>query len=566
MKDEVTNSKDVNGVVNQLVDKGHHLHELLLYLMFFFSTIYTVVNFFWGTQFEMIVTMVPMATTVLCFYLLKKEYYKLSKAINLIQVTIVVAVLCLYTTPATGVLAFYVPIFIGILITFQGKDVRLGYGLTIYAFLLLFFLLVVQYFFNSPSPIDPEHIRLEWVLNFTGASLATIFEMIFILKLSESIQKRLIEKGKKLRANNEELVKINYKFDLITTQSGIGIWELDLQTGKANWNNVLIDQYGVAAEQFENNFYSTWTEALHPDDHDAVVHRADLFVKSDRPFIEEEYRIINKISQEVKYLKCLTVAERDQRGEMKRLIGSVLDITKEKNLQVSLSENNAQLKKANAELDNFVYSVSHDLRSPLLSVKGLLSLIFQHSAIDSETSNYLSMADKSIDRLDETISEILEYSRNARLEINKEPFSLRTMLEQICDDLHFSAEEKFQFKIHVHGEDVILADRNRISTVLRNLIGNAVKYRKKNIDDPYVNCELVHEPDKLVCVITDNGEGISETDMPRIFDMFYRGNTNTVGTGLGLYICREVVNKMDGELMIESVLGSGTCITVRIPL
>ena len=566
MNISVEKQNSTSSTDNILVEKGHHLHELLLYLVLFFSSIYTVVNFITASISETLVTAFPLLITCLCFYLLRKKHYRLSKAINLIQVIVVIGILCTYTSPATGILAFYVPIFIGILITFQGKELRFGYWLTVIAFLLLLFLLSVQHYREFDIGQGGKELKLEWLLNYLGASLATIFEMLFILRLSDKIQQSLVEKSENLKHKNEQLEKVNNKFNLITSQSGIGIWEFDMISRKAEWNSVLAMQYGLDKEDLERDFYGVWVGALHPEDRDRVVERADAFEKSDWAYWQEEYRIIHNKSKEIRYLKCLTVGERDSSGNMKRLIGSILDVTLEKNLQSSLEENNAQLKKANAELDNFVYSVSHDLRSPLLSVKGLISLIFQHSAIDSETSTYLAMADKSINRLDETIGEILEYSRNARLEIHRESFSLKTLLDHICDDLHFSAEDNFQFKTTILGPDEIIFDRYRLTALLRNLIGNSVKYRRKNIDNPYVKCEMMHQEKKLIFVISDNGEGISETDMPKIFDMFYRGNTNTVGTGLGLYICREVINKLGGEMGIESVLGSGTTITVTIPL
>lgn len=551
---------------NTLVKKGHHLHELLLYLMLFFSLLYTVVNFFFGTRFEMLVTMIPLLTTLVCFYLVRRKLYCLSKGLNLIQATLVVGALGLYTSPATGILAFFVPIFIGILITFQGKEIRIGYALLLYAFSLLVGILVYQYYTTRFFSLTHENLRMEWILNYIGAALATVFEIVFILKLSESIQIRLVEKSDILKMKNEELQRINYKFDLITSSSGIGLWEWDLDAAHAEWNKVLVDLYGVTEEEMKRNFIGFWNTCLHPDDREVVTRNMELFIKSDRPFLEEEYRIINRKTTEVLYLKCLTVAERDKLGVLNRLIGSAINVSKERKLQEKLRTNNAELKKANAELDNFVYSVSHDLRSPLLSVKGLLTLILQNPTIDEDSQSYLKMADKSINRLDDTISEILEYSRNARLETIKEYFSLQSLIEQIFDDLQFSVDDHFQFRSKIYGTDQILSDKFRLATVLRNLIGNAVKYRRLDIPRPFVNCEMFHEKDRLLCVVSDNGEGISEKDRSRVFDMFYRGNTNTVGTGLGLYICREVIHKMGGELHMESVEGSGTTFTFSIPL
>jgi len=225
-----------------------------------------------------------------------------------------------------------------------------------------------------------------------------------------------------------------------------------------------------------------------------------------------------------------------------------------------------ELIKTNRELDNFVYSVSHDLRSPLLSVKGLLSLMLERKSGDEALNQYLGMAEKSVNHLDDTIREILAYSRNSRLGISMETFDLKTMAEQIFADLRFVVEDNFSFRIEADGSTEMLSDKSRVNTILRNMIGNAVKYRRPDIADPYVLLSLGRNAKGDVTItIADNGEGISKDKLEKVFDMFYRGTSTGQGTGLGLYICREILNKLDGTIRIQSDIGRGTTIAISLP-
>lgn len=230
-----------------------------------------------------------------------------------------------------------------------------------------------------------------------------------------------------------------------------------------------------------------------------------------------------------------------------------------------LQQKNTDLIKANSELDNFVYRVSHDLRSPLLSVKGLLSLVSQHAKLDEKTSDYLRRADISINRLDEIIREILEYSRNSRLDQKVENFDLRRMTELIFEDLRYMAGSNFSFQLEIIGPGEISSDSYRVNTVLRNLISNAVKYQRKDISDPKVCISVRHQARRVFIEVSDNGEGIAENSLPKVFDMFFRGTKTSVGTGLGLYICKEVIEKLDGRIFIKSKEGEGTTVTIELP-
>ena len=225
----------------------------------------------------------------------------------------------------------------------------------------------------------------------------------------------------------------------------------------------------------------------------------------------------------------------------------------------------AQKNKLNEELDNFVYSVSHDLRSPLLSVKGIISLILTTGEPNDSTVNYLRMAQGSIDRLDNTIQDILEYSRNSRLDVKPEWFDMQLVVRQVFDDIQFIAENPIQFEIEIEGDTQIYNDKSRVTTIIKNLASNAAKYRKLDITNCFVRFRMRREDNLLFMELCDNGIGIPSNQVENVFKMFYRVSTDRAGTGLGLFIVDEITRKLKGTISLNSTVDIGTTITIQLP-
>jgi PAS domain S-box-containing protein len=251
--------------------------------------------------------------------------------------------------------------------------------------------------------------------------------------------------------------------------------------------------------------------------------------------------------------------------QLEYIIMSGTDITELKLSQEDILNKNSELQKVNTELDNFVYRVSHDLRGPLLSIKGLVSLIFTTPSLDPELTEYITLIESSVIRLDETIQEILEYSKNARLETNLETFDVQNLVQDIFNDIKFSTDEKVKFEIDIVGDVKIYSDKYRINTVLKNIIGNAVKYRKTKQTDAIVQFSMRYSPTEIIFELRDNGEGISPKNISKVFNMFYRASSSSMGTGLGLYICKEIITRLNGTIDLESELGVGTLVRIVIP-
>lgn len=226
---------------------------------------------------------------------------------------------------------------------------------------------------------------------------------------------------------------------------------------------------------------------------------------------------------------------------------------------------NDNLEKTNAELDRFLYSTSHDLRSPLLSIMGLVNIARNETA-DSVARKYLTMMEDRAIRLDLFIKDIIDYSRNTRTGVNREIFNVHQLIDEVRQNFQFldgASNINFQDEISVNE---VFADRSRLAVVLNNLISNAIKYHRIDRTIPWVKISIYHSDNKLIIVVADNGQGIHADRVNKIFDMFYRGTERSQGSGLGLYIVKEAVEKMSGTIRVESIEHEGTTFYITIPL
>jgi signal transduction histidine kinase len=139
------------------------------------------------------------------------------------------------------------------------------------------------------------------------------------------------------------------------------------------------------------------------------------------------------------------------------------------------------------------------------------------------------------------------------------------MVQEIFEDLKYTSANEIIFSMDIEGSSFIETDKSRLNTVLKNIIGNSVKYKKANTNDCYVTLSIKRLEQFMEITVSDNGEGISEKSISRIFEMFYRGTSTSVGTGLGLYITKEILNKLHGTISASSEFGVGTVITLHLP-
>ena len=229
--------------------------------------------------------------------------------------------------------------------------------------------------------------------------------------------------------------------------------------------------------------------------------------------------------------------------------------------EYQLNAQNKELNHVNAELDRFVYSVSHDLSAPLKSILGLVG-ISRLTSEEREHRRQFDLIEKSVNKLEAFVLEVLDYSRNKRMEVYNLEIDVKELCKEVFEDLRFMAGVD-ELEIDLNGIKTasLISDRGRLKIILRNIMSNAIKFRKRN-QKALIKVTTETQHDKLTMHIEDNGEGIRPEVLSKIFGMFFRGNEKSEGSGLGLYIAREAARRIDCEISVVSEFGKGSVFSV----
>lgn len=233
---------------------------------------------------------------------------------------------------------------------------------------------------------------------------------------------------------------------------------------------------------------------------------------------------------------------------------------------VELKRINDELSMRNSELDRFVYSTSHDLSAPLKSIRGLIMVAKMEETTNSQLS-YLNMMDKSVKKLEAFIADVINYSRNTRAPIQRTEIDFGQFIQQLLDDHQYAPNyDKISFSVDDKLTAPLQSDEMRLKIVFNNLISNAIKFHFiSNGRQPFVKISANEDNGRFVFIVEDNGTGIHPELKDRIFDMFFRATDSVQGSGLGLYILRETVHKLDGQVEVKSTLGVGTSFIITLP-
>lgn len=289
----------------------------------------------------------------------------------------------------------------------------------------------------------------------------------------------------------------------------------------------------------QHNFLETWNETLNDKNENHTI----------------EYQI-KDAEGKIVYLESVLNNLLNNRS-IQGIVVNSRDITQRK-------ETENELKKTNFELDSFVYRASHDLRAPLRSVLGLLNLI-KMEANDEQRAVYAALAEKSINKLDSFIMDLTNFSRNTRLEIQMEKIDFEGIISECIGNLKYM-ENADQVKsiIEINQQEPFLGDPGRMSILFQNLLSNAIKYQRPYVDS-FVKVHIEVSSFGAYIEISDNGKGISPEYLGKIFEMFFRASEDSYGSGLGLYITKQVVEKLHGKITVESVFNEGTTFKVWLP-
>jgi PAS domain S-box-containing protein len=225
-----------------------------------------------------------------------------------------------------------------------------------------------------------------------------------------------------------------------------------------------------------------------------------------------------------------------------------------------------ELKHKNEELNTFIYRVSHDIKGPLASIIGLLNLAKDDSDDLDSLKSYMNLIEMSALRLNSIIGDFLEIGQLTQSQIKSSVIDFKEFIQEILDTLQYT--EKFKFidiRVNVDQHKVFKSKKVLLKAILQNLIENAIKYSKKDIDNPYIEINVTDGDGKVIIEVSDNGNGIEVNMQEHVFKMFYKGEHANSGSGLGLYIVKTSLDSLKGTISVKSAVNEGSTFLVELP-
>lgn len=375
----------------------------------------------------------------------------------------------------------------------------------------------------------------------------------------------------KINQLNEEL---NYYKKLINNIYDI-IWEVDLKGNFIFINNSVKRILGYEPRDWLNHNYQ---EFIHPEDKERANKDFQSLLSGERIKSSFEYRYLSK-SGGVKWLSLTSKRAFNAFGEVIGLKGIARDITEKKlleqelakyyqNLEKIIAEKTKELKAKNEELETFAYTVSHDLKTPLISLLGFLTLMIEEYSpiLDSKALHYLNRIQVNATKMEKLISDLLEICRIGKDDTSRTEIDLNKMVNRVLGLFSKDIEEK---NIHIKIQPYlgkINFNVYRIEQIFSNLISNAIRFmgdQKK----PCIEIGSVDRGSTLEIFVRDNGIGIDPKDQIRIFNLFeyIGGNGEQRGSGIGLAIVKRIVENNGGKIWVESQPGIGSTFYFSLP-
>lgn len=498
-----------------------------------------------------------------CLILLKIKRYTAAKMTLMLSGVTLLAILASWETSETGVFMYFLVVAVASLTLFGAEEKLSAFiiiGASIGGFYVVYFTNLIEF---EKLPLTQSYIDQSFLINFCICVIALVTMVYHILTISRKYEEKMHNSQQSLIQLTEELTESRKRFELAIQGSSVGIWDWDVQSDHLFISPLLLRMLDYTDEKLVGITSKRLFKILHPDDTEKFISALDGHFNNSAPF-RVECRL-RKADGSYLWVLDTGQAQWDKKGNVIRMVGTVLDIDDRRKAFKTVEEQNELLAKTNEELDRFVYSTSHDLKAPLSSILGLIN-VAEMSNDPKEFSDILGRMRKRVGALNGFIAEIIDYSRNTRLEVESSEIHLKDLIIEIIDSLkYYEDSQRIDIDVELDDDLLISSDRGRLKIILNNLIANAIKYHNTRQENPYIKIQWEFKDGLGVIKIEDNGSGIEEELQDKVFNMFFRASESSEGSGLGLYIAKEMTEKIAGQLSFESKMGEGTTFFVHIP-
>ncbi|MFK8068470.1 MAG: CHASE domain-containing protein [Gammaproteobacteria bacterium] len=354
------------------------------------------------------------------------------------------------------------------------------------------------------------------------------------------------------------LIQSEERYELAVRGSAVGLWDWNIKENKLFWADRFKQIIGITDKSFIPKF-EDFSERLHPEDKEKTLDALMSHVENRTPY-DVDYRLKHTDGTYV-WIHSRGQALWDDEGNATRVAGSVDDISDKKKAEI-------ELLRTNIELERFAYVASHDLQEPLRMVSSFTALLEKHYAdkLDDQAKEYITYASDGARRMQGLVEDLLEYARSGQDAEHYESVDANDVLNFIQENLK-EAIDSSNARITHDALPVIFTNPIRFMRVLQNLVGNALKYRTVGVRSE-VHISAAREGDEWLFSVKDNGIGMRQEYGEKIFEPFKRlhGKTEYSGTGMGLAICRKIIEGFGGKIYVESELEKGSTFYFTIPV
>ena len=550
-------------ITSTSIFKRAMLTGYLSFLVIGICIFYLLFDIYFGELNTILYYLTLINFAVIAFFLNRKGRYEHAKIVLLIATLLVIFLFSITEPINNGNYFNFFPLSIAAFALFDFRAIHKGIIFTIISLAIFLIAYLLDISILPSRPVSEETQLTNFFLHYLISLTASVVIVIFLIRLNHSTESSLIKKDKRLLRTAKELKASQKRFELAISGSNAGVYDWDIRKNviyhAPMWKKLL----GYAPDELDNTSIESFYELLHPDDLNRIRLTLESHLLNGSSY-SVELRLLTK-SGEYQWFSDSGQAVWDELGTPLRMVGAIVKIHERKVAEERIKKQNRMLEKTNLELDNFVYSASHDIRSPLTSILGLINIASQ-SKDKKEIDECLTLMKSRIDRLDDFIEDILDFSRNLRLDKKLREINLYYFIDDILNNNDFGEHfKKLDVRISLSPDFEVISDPLRLKVIIKNIISNTCKFINLRNEFPWLRISALRVDGNFQLIIEDNGEGIRKELQGKIFDMFYRASEKSKGSGLGLYIVKEMVEKLGGNIKVNSTFGHGTQFIIELP-
>lgn len=374
----------------------------------------------------------------------------------------------------------------------------------------------------------------------------------------------LLEENRERTKATETAREFSERLKIATRTAHIGIWDWDIVNNKQIWDNTICDIYGVTSGSFDGGV-EDWSDHLHPDDRDRVGNELQAAQRGECEYAPE-FRIIRSDGS-IHYIKANSQTFWDESGKPIRMVGTNIDITAGKQAEQALHESGVALQHKNAELERFLYTASHDLKSPVVTVRTFIGYLEKDVAAGDagRIAKDITFIRAAADKMAKLLDDLLEMSRIGRVVGPPERVTFRQLVDDALAAVAGQIAERGVTVTVGDGAATVFGDRMRLAEVLQNLLDNACKFMGDQ-KAPRIEVGVETRGAEVVFFVRDNGVGIDPRFHSKAFNLFEKFESKTEGSGIGLALVKRIVELHGGRIWVESAgVGQGACFYFTLP-